>query len=161
MTDVEELKEEEAEELADMGLRVAEEQLTAQRGRVGVGEREGGDTIPAGVATGVEEEEGVVVWALKGAWLRITCSAGLLGNLMRWWRGRLPGQGMGRCFSYSGEAGSEMSSSASSSESSSSPFDDGGSLIEVYRESSGRGCCGVAAGWRSASVEGEDAGAGL
>ena len=53
MTDVEELKEEEAEELTVMGLRVAEEQLTAQRGRVGVDEREGGDTIPAGAATGV------------------------------------------------------------------------------------------------------------
>ena len=53
---------------------------------------------------------------------------------MKWWRGKLPGQDMGRCFSHSGEAGSEMSSSASSSESLSSPFDDGGSLVEVSRE---------------------------
>ena len=53
-------------------------------------------------------------------------------------------------------------SSSSSSESLSSPFGDGGSLVGVLsRVSSGLGCCGVVVGWRSASVEGEDVGAGL
>ena len=152
MTDGEEVKEEEVVELTDMGLRAADEPLTAQRGTAGVDEREGrgGEiTAAAGAVTveiGEEEEEVVVVWVLSGTWLNITCSAGLLGNLRwRWWRrGRLPGQDMGRCFSHRGEVASQMSSSAS--ESSSSPVGTGGSLVEVSRVSSGLGCSGVAVG---------------
>ena len=51
------------------------------------------------------------------------------------------------------------SSSSSSSEMSSSSFDDGGSPGEVTRGMEGLGCW--VAGWRSASVGGEDVWAGL